>query len=191
MVTLFIDTCNRMLAVGLAKGDKIIYKKEYDAFKKQSELLAKEVDDCFKSVNIKPKDVECVVVTNGPGSYTGIRIGLTFAKVFASSLNIKLVLVSSLLALAGKKENVISLIDAKGKRAYYGIYSNGKEVKKDCVDYLENIDVNGYKLVGDTYLFNQDNEDISLIDNMFEIYQEIAPIESPKLAKAVYLKDAV
>ena len=103
MVVLFIDTCNRMLGIGLSIDDKLVYKKEYDAFKKQSELLAKEVDDCFKTSGVKPNEVTTVVVTNGPGSYTGIRIGLTFAKVFAASLNIELVLVSSLLAMGKKK----------------------------------------------------------------------------------------
>lgn len=191
MVTLFIDTCNRLLAVGLEKDGKLIYKKEYDAFKKQSELLAKEVDECFKISEIKPSEVNKVVVTNGPGSYTGIRIGLTFAKVFASSLNIELTLISSLLALAGKKENVISLIDAKGKRAYYGIYNEGKAIKPDCVDYLENIDINGYLLMGDTYLFNKEVSEVSIIDNMFELYKEIESINDPSLANAIYLKDAI
>ena len=118
MVVLFIDTCNKELAVGLSKDDKLIYKKEYDAFKRQSEVLAKEVVECFKACNVEAKDIDKVVVTNGPGSYTGIRIGLTFAKVFTSVLNKELVLVSSLRALAGNKENTISLIDARSKRAY-------------------------------------------------------------------------
>lgn len=191
MVVLFIDTCNRMLAIGLEKDGKLIYKKEYDAFKKQSELLAKEVNDCFKITKITPSEVNKVVVTNGPGSYTGIRIGLTFAKVFAASLNIELVLVSSLFALAGNRSNVIALIDAKGKRAYYGIYNKGKVIKKDCVDYLENIDIEGYQIVGDTYLFNKQEEEISIIDNMFDIYKNIDKVEDPKFAKAIYLKDAL
>lgn len=191
MVVLFIDTCNRMLAVGLEKDGKLIYKKEYDAFKKQSELLAKEIDDCFKATSIAPRDVNKVVVTNGPGSYTGIRIGLTFAKVFAASLNIELVLISSLLALAGDKENVISLIDAKGKRAYYGIYNKGVVIKEDSVEYLENIDTKGYTLVGDTYLFNEEEKENSIIENMFDVYKNIKVIENPKFAKAIYLKDAI
>ena len=191
MVVLFIDTCNRMLAVGLEKDGKLIYKKEYDAFKRQSELLAKEVDECFKISKVSPKEVNKVVVTNGPGSYTGIRIGLTFAKVFASSLNIELVLISSLHALAGNREKVISLIDAKGKRAYYGIYNNGKVIKADSVEYLVNIDIDGYDLVGDTYLFNKEELDNSIIENMFNVYSNIQPIEDAKFAKAVYLKDAI
>ena len=191
MVTLFIDTCNRLLAVGLEKDGNLIYKNEYDAFKKQSELLAKEIDDCFKISGVSANEVRRVVVTNGPGSYTGIRIGLTFAKVFASSLNIELTLISSLLALAGKKENVISLIDAKGKRAYYGIYNKGQVIKKDCVDYLDNIDIDGYSLVGDTYLFNQECDGLSVIDNMFDLYKEIDSINDPAFANAIYLKDAI
>lgn len=191
MVTLFIDTCNRLLAVGLEKDGVLVYKKEYDAFKKQSELLAQEIEECFNVTNTRPKEVNTIVVTNGPGSYTGIRIGLTFAKVFAASLNIELVLVSTLFAMAGKDEKTIALIDAKGKRAYYGIYDKGNVIKQDCVDYLENINVDGYNLVGDTYLFNKENKESSIIENMFKIYKEIDRIEDPKLAKAIYLKDAI
>ena len=188
MVVLFIDTCNKELAVGLSKDDKLIYKKEYDAFKRQSEVLAKEIVECFKACNVEAKDIDKVVVTNGPGSYTGIRIGLTFAKVFTSVLNKELVLVSSLRALAGNKENTISLIDARSKRAYYGVYNKGKCLKEDTVDFLTNIDVSGYNLVGDTYLFDKENNN-SIIDNMFEIYKDIEPISDPKGANAIYLKD--
>lgn len=189
MVVLFIDTCNRLLALGLEVNGKLVYKKEYDAFKKQSELLAKEIDECLKINNINPSDIDKIVVTNGPGSYTGIRIGLTFAKVFASALNKELVLISSLQALAGNKENVISLIDARSKRAYYGIYNKGKVIQEDSVDYLENIDINGYNLVGDTYLFNVEGKENSVIENMFNIYKDIDSEKDSRLAKAIYLKD--
>lgn len=189
MVVLFIDTCNRMLAIGLEKDNKLIYKKEYDAFKKQSEYLAKEIDICLKETNTKASEINKVVVTNGPGSYTGIRIGLTFAKVFASSLNIELVLVSSLLALVGKKKNALALIDARSKRAYYAIYNEGKAIKQDCVDYLENIDISNYDLYGDTYLFNKENKEISIIENMFEVYKDLEVYKDSGLAKAIYLKD--
>ena len=188
MVVLFIDTCNKELAIGLSVDDKLVYKKEYDAFKRQSEVLAKEVVECFKINNIEPSNVDKVVVTNGPGSYTGIRIGLTFAKVFTSVLNKELVVISSLHALAGKKENTLSLIDARSKRAYYGVYNKGVCLKEDMVDYLTNIDVNGYNLVGDTYLFDKENNN-SIIDNMFDLYKDIAPVSDPKGANAIYLKD--
>lgn len=189
MVVLFIDTCNRLLGVGLEKDGVLIYKKEYDAFKRQSELLAKEIDECLKVNNIKANEVNKVVVTNGPGSYTGIRIGLTFAKVFATSLKIDLVVMSSLLAQAGKRKNVISLIDARSKRAYYGVYNEGICIREDSVDYLENININGYELVGDTYLFNKENDNNSIIENMFSVYKNIEPLKEAKFAKAIYLKD--
>ena len=188
MVVLFIDTCNRELAIGLSINDKLVYKKEYDAFKRQSEVLAGEVVECLKLNNIQANEIDKIVVTNGPGSYTGIRIGLTFAKVLASVLNKELVLISSLKAMAGNKENTIALIDARGKRAYYGVYNKGECIKEDCVEYLENIDIQGYNLVGDTYLFNKENDN-SIIDNMFEIYKNIESISDPKSANAIYLKD--
>ena len=191
MVVLFIDTCNNYLGVGLAKDDKLVYKKEYDAFKRQSELLAKEVDDCLKENKVKPSDINKIVVTNGPGSYTGIRIGLTLAKVMATTLNIELVLISSLHAIAGKKENVLALIDARSKRAYYGVYDKGKCVKADSVDYIDNINIEGYTLIGDTQLFNRNTIEYSIIENMFELYKDIAPIKDPRSANAIYLKDAL
>lgn len=189
MVVLFIDTCNRRLAIGLEIDNKLVYKKEYDAFKRQSEYLAKEIDDCLKINNVKAKEVNKVVVTNGPGSYTGIRIGLTFAKVFAASLNIELVVMSSLLAMCGKRENVMALMDARSKRAYYGIYNNGKVVKEDSVDYLENIDISKYSLIGDTYLFDKEEVEYSIVENMFDVYKDIESVSDPKFAKAIYLKD--
>ena len=57
------------------------------------------------------------------------------------------------------------------------------------MDYLVNIDVNNYNLVGDTYLFNKENNGNSIIENMFNVYKNIEPEKDSKLAKAIYLKD--
>ena len=90
-IQLLIDTSAKYLAVGLSKNGKVIASTQYEAWQKQSELTIGELDRLFKITNINPKDVPRIVVTNGPGSYTGIRIGLTIAKVYSTTRNIPLV----------------------------------------------------------------------------------------------------
>ena len=79
-IVLYIDTCNKEMCVGLSKGDELVYSVQYDAFKRQSEVAALEIDKCLKSCNVLPSQLTKIVVTNGPGSYTGVRIPLTIAK---------------------------------------------------------------------------------------------------------------
>ena len=74
MLSVLIDYSNVNLAISLAKDHKIIAKKEYEAWQEQSELLVAELDKMFKSVKVDRKEVNEVVVSKGPGSYTGVRI---------------------------------------------------------------------------------------------------------------------
>ena len=184
-IVLYIDTCNKDMSVGLSIGDKLVYKKQYEAFKRQSEVAAVEIDTCLKESGITAKDLNKIVVTNGPGSYTGIRIGLTLAKVMAKVLNIKLVCLSSLEAMCGLNSKS-AIIDAKSKRVYYGKYSNGKCVVNDCVKYVNELESEDY--IGDTYVLNKESESIDIIANMFELRNK-KESENIDGVKAVYLKD--
>lgn len=185
-IVLYIDTCTKYMCVGLSKGDELVYKKQYDAFKRQSEVAALEIDKCLKESGVKPGELTKIVVTNGPGSYTGIRIGLTLAKVMSKVLNIKLVCLSSLRVMCGLKK-CSAIIDAKSKRVYYGKYDNGACVIEDCVKYISELDFNE-KYVGETKVIDIDEEEIDLIQNMFDLRntQEVDEIDS---VKAIYLKD--
>lgn len=184
-IVLYIDTCNKDMSVGLSIGDKLVYKKQYEAFKRQSEVAAVEIDNCLKENGILAKDLDKIVVTNGPGSYTGIRIGLTLAKVMAKVLNIKLVCLSSLEAMCGLNDKS-AIIDAKSKRVYYGKYISGKCVVSDCVKYISELEDEDY--IGDTYVLNKESESIDIITNMFNLRnkEECKNIDS---VKAIYLKD--
>lgn len=185
-VVLYIDTCTKYMCVGLSIGDKLIYKKQYNAFKKQSEVAALEIATCLKECNVLPSSITKIVVTNGPGSYTGIRIGLTLAKVMAKVLNVKLVCLSSLQAMCGLKDTS-AIIDARSKRVYYGKYSNGVSVDSDCVKYISELDLNG-NYVGETQVIDKIEENIDIIENMFALrnMDSVSDIDS---VKAIYLKD--
>jgi tRNA threonylcarbamoyl adenosine modification protein YeaZ len=193
-IKLLIDTSAKYLAVGIAVDDKIVAKTQYEAWQKQSELTIEEINQLFKSTSIQPRDVTRVVVSNGPGSYTGVRIGLTIAKIFATTLHIPLCLVSSLNMIAGINGNKIALIDARSKRAYIGIYQNGLKVVEDNVLPLTEITelikkYPGYELVGDTHLLGVEKQEIDFVANLLDLSKIIKNIENPHLAIPVYMKD--
>ena len=185
-IILYVDTCTKYMCVGLSIGDKLVYKKQYDAFKRQSEVAALEIDNCLKESNILPSQLTKIVVTNGPGSYTGIRIGLTLAKVMSKVLNIKLVCLSSLQVMCGDKD-CSAIIDAKSKRVYYGKYKDGDCITCDCVKYISDLDLNE-SYVGETKVIGKEEKEIDIIENMFILRskKEVSDIDS---VKAIYLKD--
>ena len=185
-IVLYIDTCTKYMGVGVSIGDNLVYKKQYEAFKRQSEVAALEIDKCLKECNVLPSSLTKIVVTNGPGSYTGIRIGLTLAKVMSKVLNIKLVCLSSLQVMCGVNSSS-AIIDAKSKRVYYGKYENGVCICKDCVKYVSELDLSE-DYVGETLVIGKEEKKIDLIENMFFLRnnKEVSDIDS---VKAIYLKD--
>ena len=185
-VVLYIDTCTKYMCVGLSVEDKLVYKKQYEAFKRQSEVAALEIDKCLKETSIRASQLTKIVVTNGPGSYTGIRIGLTLAKVMAKVLNINLVCLSSLQALCGK-EDLSAIIDARSSRVYYGKYCNGVSIVGDCVKNLSELDMNE-NYVGDLYVINKEEKEIDIINNMFNL-RFIDSVNDVDSVRAIYLKD--
>ena len=183
-IVLYIDTCTKYMCVGLSIGNEIIYKKQYNAFKRQSEVAALEIDNCLKESNVKANELTKIVVTNGPGSYTGIRIGLTLAKVMSKVLNIELVCLSSLQAMCGLND-CSAIIDARSERVYYGKYSNGEG--NDCIKYINELDLNE-EYVGETLVINKEEREIDIVKNMFDLRntKSVSDIDS---VKAIYLKD--
>ena len=86
------------------------------------------------SVDLQPSDLDRIVVAQGPGSYTGLRVAVATAKTLAYTLNIELVGVSSLYALAAAADFdglVVPIMDARRNNVYAGFYKNGQSVKAD------------------------------------------------------------
>ena len=129
MKILSITTATNHLSVALNDGDKIVEKNEED-HRNHSEHLDPLITELLKENNLTLKDIDRFAVAEGPGSYTGLRIGITTAKMFASILNKDLVGVSTLAALAnGVNDGVIvSELDARNKNVFAGDYRrvNGK-----------------------------------------------------------------
>ena len=191
---LILDTSSKQLAIGIYKDDELLYKNQYYAWLRQSEMAIPEIEKAINELKIDLREVTRIVASIGPGSYTGVRIALTIAKVMALTLNIPLFTVSSLQALAGKKDKVISIMDARSKRVYIGVYDKGVEVIKDTIFTLEELkkyqeEHQDYQLIGELSALGEEDSVISLIENMHELAKDKQPVNSVHEVKPVYLKD--
>ena len=136
MKILAIDTSSKVCSVSITEDDKKIVELHNDDEKTHSVKLMPMIDELFKSTNLNLSDIDLLVCSIGPGSFTGLRIGVATIKAFADTQNINTVPVTSLEGLVYnmieddsilvKKQlpNTLfcSIIDAKNDNVYYGLY---------------------------------------------------------------------
>lgn len=124
MISLFLNTCSNYLNIAILKNNKIIKEKNLELKKDLSALALHEIKKLIEEVKLTPKDIDEIYCVNGPGSFTGIRVGVTISKIFAWSLNKKLYKLSNLyvMAISQKADYIIPLIDARRGYVFAGIY---------------------------------------------------------------------
>ena len=192
MYQLLLDSSNKYLSVGLAKDGKVIDKIFYEAWQRQSEMMVTEVGNILKRNNVENKDVDGVVVGVGPGSYTGVRIGVTIAKTIAYALKVKVYAKSSLSLLKHPELPTICVFNARSGRSYFGVYEGKNVIEKDTV--LENDKVleyikshPEYLVHGETYQLGLESGKFDIVDNLsdFNKSEEVDPFR----LNPVYLKD--
>ena len=129
MKILFIDTSGKDVSIATYKDNKILSLISQEQFNKHSIYTIPYIKKSLDDSHIKEQEIEKIIVVSGPGSFTGIRIGLTIAKVYSYLLNINVVTISSLKALALSKQNceVIAIIDARNDNYYVGAYNSRYE----------------------------------------------------------------
>ena len=119
-------------------------------FKRQSEELFPELDRLMEETALKPEDIDEVVITEGPGSYTGVRIAMTAAKVFCALKDRPIYTLGTLQLYAGNTDNCRVILDARGKRAYTAVYSGGNIQGDIAIEYCQDIKIpQGQTIVGD------------------------------------------
>lgn len=115
MNSLIIDTSTKYLYIGLVQDDKILAERIFEGSKNHAGNSVYQIDLLLKEHNLKTSDLDNVYCGYGPGSYTGVRISVTIAKMLASFSNINLYGISSLY-LAGSgydNKNVAVMFDAR------------------------------------------------------------------------------
>lgn len=131
-IVLAFDTTVSTLSVALLQDQKILSKNTISESGKQAEMLLPQIEEILRANNIWYQDLDLIAATQGPGSFTGVRIGLTVARTLKIATNKPLILINSLEALAFKHRNqpkeIFVAIDAKMDEFFIASFKskNGK-----------------------------------------------------------------
>jgi tRNA threonylcarbamoyladenosine biosynthesis protein TsaB len=145
-----IETATNLCSVALISNEGVISLKESNDLKSHASMLTVFIDEALKENGIRARDLEAIAVGKGPGSYTGLRIGVSVAKGIAYAASIPLVSVGTTLSMfwgiagrieeiTGDRENILfcPMIDARRMEVYNAIYdSHGNTEKEISADII-------------------------------------------------------
>ena len=198
MISLLLDTSNFKLVVAVVDEDKNEVLSYYNE-KLNSDLSVKVfevIKQCIDNANIIPNDIDKIYSITGPGSFTGVRIGVTICKTFAWTLDKKVIPISSLEVLASTNTNYelnVAMIDARRDCVYAGVYDN--ELNTVIEDRYISIEQLLLELKDKNYILISDDdfENLKKIDSKIDILKVINKHKNdvginPHSLKPTYLK---
>ncbi len=193
MKILSIDTSSYICGVSILEDKNLIIKLDVETCKTHSENLMPMIKQAFDQTQLSLKDIDLLVCDKGPGSFTGIRIGVATIKAFHDSLSIPCVGVTSLevLAYSIKKDGLIfSILDCKNDNCYFALYklenSNYIELIPPSADTVKN----ALSLCKNHISSNYENVSITFVGDGTQIYQDAICTEfnNAKLADKSFSK---
>ena len=134
MKILSIDTASDICGVSILEETSLICKFDKNTGRTHSENLMPMIQQAFHEANLTLSDIDLLVCDNGPGSFTGIRIGIATAKAFHDSLSIPCIGVSSLESFAYSIEKdglIVSILDAKNDNCYFALYERKNSIYQE------------------------------------------------------------
>ena len=141
MRILAVDTSTMMSSISILEDDKIIADSSINQEETHSEMLAPLIKRMLDDLKIKANDIDLFAIAKGPGSFTGLRIGMTSLKAMAQALDKPIIGVSTLKGMAYSIMNdgyVLAIIDARGKRYFSGLYKwNNDQLEMQFEEIIE------------------------------------------------------
>lgn len=183
MNILGIDTCSRITNIGLINENGLRDEISLDLKRRQSEQLPEITASLLEKNGLSFKDIVLIGVTNGPGFYTGIRTGLSYAASLAYALNIKIVPLHSLNVMAQPYteayDYVVSVIKARKKSLYYAIYDKNGVIQEPQYSKLEKLlaeleGLNNICVVGSDYAEYEELKELEGVHYISELKTGIA-----------------
>ena len=189
MKYLYIDTSSSFLYSAIVDSNKILCEVKKEFGQNLSEVALPEIVDLFEKSKTSPKNIDKIIVVNGPGSFTGIRIGITIGKVYAWSADIPITTITSLEAMSvSSKENKkhVPLINARRGYVYTAIYdeNNNQILKPQHIELSALLnklkDINNYEFISNDSFdveleLNKYDPDILKIVNHYKDKENINP----------------
>ena len=192
MKILFLDTSSFFVSIAIVDNSNILYKYNGIIKDDMSSKIMPLIREGFNSIDFDIKDIDKIMVVNGRGSFTGVRIGVTVAKTIAWSLKKDIITISSLEYLATTNCNtkyIIPMIDARRGFVFSGVYDSDLNIiEKDCYTAINSFD----KYLSSGTIVSNDDIDGSINPNydiIKIINKHINDIpQNPHSVKPEYLK---
>ena len=138
MKILAIDSSGLVASVALLDDDKLVGEYTIHNKKTHSQTLLPMISDMLSMADVDISEIDVIAAASGPGSFTGLRIGASTAKGLAQALDVPIVAVPTLEALAfhfaGTDAVVCPMMDARRNQAYYGIYDVSEKIPRVLVE---------------------------------------------------------
>ena len=152
MKILAIDTSGKTASVAISDGARLLWEKTVFTKLTHSQVILPMVENALEETGLDYPDIDCIAIANGPGSYTGLRIGVSMAKGICYARNLKLLAVPTLELLAvpvllreqvEEDALICPMLDARRMEVYAGIFDRAlHEVRPVSADV---VDENTYK----------------------------------------------
>ena len=177
MISLFIDTSMANVSISIVRDGKILSIVQEDIPNEHSKYATSYVKKVVDEAGIDANDIDNLLVVNGPGSFTGVRIGVTIAKTYGYLIPVYIL--KSLSLISNRKEIVMSVISANRNNYYVGIYDSnynelieeqfvtGNRLLELINEYEPYIVSNDFYVLG-KYKFNKVSLDILEIVNYYK-----------------------
>ncbi len=208
MKTLFIDSSRKSLSIAVVNSDELLFVSNVESYSRHSNFLLKEIINVLNRTGTTIYDIDNILVLNGPGSFTGIRVGVTVSKTLAWVLSKKIYVMSTLEAMmysSLKNKINISVIPDRNNCFYVGIYGdncdtyegytsdeeivkrfNNDNISISCFDYNSEVE----------RLCHELEKDNTINVNVLESYDYVRVVKealknksvNPHLVSALYLK---
>ncbi|MBQ9046497.1 MAG: tRNA (adenosine(37)-N6)-threonylcarbamoyltransferase complex dimerization subunit type 1 TsaB [Solobacterium sp.] len=192
MITLCMDTSHNLLVLALLEDNRLLGGTQMVCPKKQSEEIFPQLIALMEKTGHKPEEIGAVAVTEGPGSYTGVRIAMTVAKVLAGTRDIPLYTVGTLQLYAGLDDCLV-LLDARGGRAYTACCRSGSYVTQPQAVPCEEIRASlkdGQTVYGDGHLIGLEDCVPDLTENFLKLKPYWKKAENVHMVMPEYLKSS-
>lgn len=186
MYTLFISTYDKIITIALLKDGEVLEVSKKESSRNHSVYTVNMIDRLLKNNNIDTHYLNEIIVVNGPGSFTGVRIGVTIAKTLAYTLNIPIKTITSLEAISLGVDNdldkkIVTIKDLKG--AFVGYFDKNNEIITNYM-YMNKDSYNDFIKDKEKYIVESDEMNISKIYNYMKSKEPV----NPHLVNPIYIK---
>ena len=177
MKILSIDTASDVCGVSILENNNLIEKFDVITKESHSQRLMPIIENAFKKTKLTIDDIDLIVCDIGPGSFTGIRIGVATVKAFCDSKDIIPIGISSLESLAYSIKNnskiICSIINDKNDNCYFALYEKSKDNTLQTLiePEAENIDTT-LSILNSYNLDTLDNKVISFVGDGSKVYKD-------------------